>query len=129
MQIVGKPCVVCGRTISEELNTSACHLCDVVFHNDCLRERSKCPSCSRDLQELRELVEQSKITYMERSATRRASVRTILIGVAIIALGAVLTGATYALAAPGGTYLVTSGAFIVGVIYVCCSLHSLATGS
>ena len=129
MQIVGKPCVVCGSTISAELNTSGCHLCDVVFHNDCLKERSKCPSCSRDLQEMRELEEQSKIIYMERSAARRAAVRTIRIGVAITAVGAVLTGATYALAAPGGTYLVTSGAFIVGVIYVSCGLHSLAKGS
>jgi uncharacterized membrane protein YedE/YeeE len=38
----------------------------------------------------------------------------LLVGLGMVLLGGIITGATYSAADPGGTYLVTTGLFLVG---------------
>jgi hypothetical protein len=45
-------------------------------------------------------------------------VGSIVFGVVLIAIGAVITGATYSAAEDGGSYVVTGGLFFFGAIQV-----------
>lgn len=52
----------------------------------------------------------------KKSEFRNGGLKAIGIGVALIALGGVITAATYSVARPGGTYVITSGLFLVGAL-------------
>lgn len=49
---------------------------------------------------------------------RALAKRDILAGLGLLLAALIVTGVTYALAAPGGTYYVASGAFIYGAISI-----------
>lgn len=49
---------------------------------------------------------------------RKAGLETLAAGVGLIVLGGIITAATYSAAAPGGTYIVTTGLFLVGGLTV-----------
>lgn len=78
----------------------------------------------------RGLIRQVKLQHPELVELRRQSQRNIrhserrtwfwpvLIGVGLFALGVVITIATYSMAGPGGTYVVTWGLMLVGVLSV-----------
>jgi len=51
------------------------------------------------------------------SEVRRGAVKGILIGLGLFILGAVITGATYGSASPGGTYVLAWGPMLFGIIY------------
>lgn len=50
---------------------------------------------------------------------------TLLYSVCLLALGGVITGITYSMADPGGTYTVTTGLFVIGGIYFCIAIWNL----
>src|SRR5262245_32256168 len=52
----------------------------------------------------------------KKAAFRQAGFKVFLAGLAMLVLGAVITGATFSMAKPGGTYVVTFGLFAVGAI-------------
>ena len=58
------------------------------------------------------------INDYKKSEFRKGGLKTIGIGVALIALGGVITAATYLVASPGGTYVITFGLFLVGALTV-----------
>jgi hypothetical protein len=66
------------------------------------------------------------------SATRRPAPadddagELITMGVGLLVLGAVITGITYSAASGGGTYVITTGLFVVGVIKI---LQGIAHGA
>ncbi|MFQ2917788.1 hypothetical protein ACK3YF_00915 [Aeromonas allosaccharophila] len=49
---------------------------------------------------------------------RKGGLKTLGIGVALLAFGGVITAVTYSAAGPGGTYVITSGLFLVGAITI-----------
>ena len=62
-----------------------------------------------------------------RRAVRRAEqgnwLATIITGVLIFLLGVGVTGVSYAMSGPGGTYLFAGGAFLVGIFLVLKGLY------
>lgn len=54
---------------------------------------------------------------------RKTAITALLTGISCLVLGGVLTGITYSLAKPGGTYLVTTGLFLIGAINICLSIY------
>lgn len=56
---------------------------------------------------------------------RAKFVGSLVYSLALLALGGVITGIAYALASPGGTYVVTSGLFLIGGIYFCVAIWNL----
>ena len=48
---------------------------------------------------------------------------TVLAGIGLIILGTVVTGVTYQMAEPGGTFIVTSGVIFVGVLLLLKGLY------
>ena len=71
---------------------------------------------------------------MVASATRRPppanddAGELIAMGVGLLVLGAVITGITYSAASGGGTYVVTTGLFVVGVIKILQGIGRAAGG-
>ncbi len=65
---------------------------------------------------------------LKRAAFRRGGVRIAIGGLAIGAAGAGVTALSYHLAAPGGTYLVATGAIAVGGFNVVRGLWRMAFG-
>jgi len=59
---------------------------------------------------------------------RKAGLEALAGGVGLIVLGGIITGATYSAASPGGTYLVTSGLFLVGGLAVVRGLWRMMIG-
>lgn len=87
-----------------------------------------------------DILKHARATYkpepMPVSAPRRTSsprvlearakfITSLLYSLALLALGGIITGITYSLASPGGTYMVTSGLFIIGGIYFCVAIWNL----
>jgi len=64
----------------------------------------------------------------KRAAFRKAGLSIFLRGIGLIALGIIITAATYSLAAPGGIFLVAFGPVIAGVINVFRGLGRMITG-
>jgi hypothetical protein len=60
----------------------------------------------------------TEINKVKGKAHREVAGQYFLKGIGFLALGAVVTGGTYSMASGGGTYVVTSGLFAVGGIYV-----------
>ena len=60
----------------------------------------------------------TEINKVKGKAHREVAGEYFLKGIGYLALGAVVTGITYSMASGGGTYVVTSGLFAVGGIYV-----------
>ena len=60
----------------------------------------------------------TEINKVKGKAHREVAGQYFLKGIGVLALGAVVTGITYSMASGGGTYVVTSGLFAVGGIYV-----------
>lgn len=56
---------------------------------------------------------------------RAKFVGSLVYSLALLALGGVVTGIAYALASPGGTYVVTSGLFLIAGIYFCVAIWNL----
>jgi hypothetical protein len=56
---------------------------------------------------------------------RAKFIGSLLYSLALLALGGIVTGIAYALASPGGTYVVTSGLFLIGGIYFCVAIWNL----
>ena len=52
-------------------------------------------------------------------------IASLLYSLGLLALGGIITGITYSLASPGGTYMVTSGLFLIGGIYFCVAIWNL----
>lgn len=48
--------------------------------------------------------------------TKKSLFQSALSSIVFFILGGVITGVSYSLASPGGTYMVTSGLFLVGMI-------------
>lgn len=59
-----------------------------------------------------------KAEVYKKSEFRKSGMTSLMIGVGLIVLGAVITGATYSAADPGGTFVVTIGLFLAGGIAV-----------
>ncbi len=56
----------------------------------------------------------------------RASFLTSLVySLELLALGGIITGIAYVITSPGGTYVVTSGLFLIGGIYLCVAVWNL----
>jgi hypothetical protein len=62
----------------------------------------------------------------ELAEARSQAMRTLFGGLALFALGAVITGVTYSFAEEGGTFSVFYGLFIIGVIQAARGLFYLA---
>ncbi len=73
-----------------------------------------------------QIVEQANRT--KKSVFRQAGIKAFFIGIALIVLGVVVTGATYSIAKPGGTYIVTIGLFICGAINTLRGLFRMVIG-
>lgn len=56
---------------------------------------------------------------------RAKFIGSLLYSLGLLALGGIITGIAYALASPGGTYVVTSGLFLIGGIYFCVAIWNL----
>lgn len=56
---------------------------------------------------------------------RTKFIGSLLYSLGLLALGGIVTGIAYALASPGGTYVVTSGLFLIGGIYFCVAIWNL----
>jgi hypothetical protein len=63
-----------------------------------------------------------------RAGYRKAGRATVIKGLGLLGLGALVTFGTMALALDGGTYLVTVGLFSVGGLYVVKGLAQMAHG-
>lgn len=60
----------------------------------------------------------TEINKVKGKAHREVAGQYFLKGIGFLALGAVVTGVTYSMASGGGTYVVTTGLFVVGGLYV-----------
>ena len=60
----------------------------------------------------------TEINTVKGKAHMKVAGEYFLKGVGFLALGAIVTGVTYSMASGGGTYVVTTGLFAVGGIYV-----------
>ena len=60
----------------------------------------------------------TEINKVKGKAHREVAGQYFLKGIGFLALGALVTGVTYSMASGGGTYVVTTGLFAVGGIYV-----------
>lgn len=65
---------------------------------------------------------------IKKAAMRKAGLRLFFTGVACIFVGIAITAVTYGLAARGGTYVITIGAFVVGAIYILRGLWFMLLG-
>jgi hypothetical protein len=54
----------------------------------------------------------------ERSPRNDDAVEFVCTGVALLVLGGIITGVTYSAASGGGTYVVTTGLFVMGLISI-----------
>jgi hypothetical protein len=52
----------------------------------------------------------------EKNSNRKVAGQYFLKGIVFLALGTIVTGITYSMASGGGTYIVTTGLFVVGGI-------------
>lgn len=105
-----KYCTHCGYKIKSSANSSAIQ--DIAPQN-----------AARQLKQAKGLVTRdSQGATAPIIATQRASVarsdffRSLLISIGLLALAGVITGVSYSLAEPGGTYTVTTGLFLFGGI-------------
>ena len=64
----------------------------------------------------------------KKAEFRKAGIKTLLIGVGFLVAGGVITAVTYSAASGGGTYVVTTGLFLVGAINVLRGLFRMASG-
>src|SRR5215468_4481754 len=64
----------------------------------------------------------------KKSVFRQAGLKAFFIGIGCIILGAIVTGATYSMAKPGGIFLVTTGLFLSGAINVFRGLFRIVVG-
>jgi hypothetical protein len=55
--------------------------------------------------------------------TRSAFLHALLYSISLFTIGGIFTGIAYAIAEPGETYIVTSGAFLVGGVYACIAIY------
>lgn len=69
-----------------------------------------------DLEEPTALAVYAEARRRQQRARRRAGLRDMGSGVLVLAIAAAVTGGTYALAEPGGTYMVASGAIGLGFL-------------
>ena len=85
--------------------------------NDILSELEK-DGIPKELGE--KILEKAKteINKVKGKAHREVAGQYFLKGIGFLALGAIVTGVTYSMASGGGTYVVTTGLFAVGGIYV-----------
>jgi hypothetical protein len=51
MQIAGEPCRICAGTIELEVGARGCLDCEQAFHEPCLPDVRRCPSCDRPFEE------------------------------------------------------------------------------
>ena len=65
---------------------------------------------------------------LKRAAVRKSGLRALIAGAAAIAIGGIGTAVSYAVAEPGGAYLVTTGAFFVGAVMILRGIARLITG-
>lgn len=56
---------------------------------------------------------------------RAEFITSLLYSLGLLALGGIITGITYSMASSGGTYMVTSGLFLIGGIYFCVAIWRL----
>jgi hypothetical protein len=73
-----------------------------------------------------QIVEQAYRT--KKSVFRQAGVKAFFVGIAFIILGIVITAATYSIAKPGGTFIVTIGLFFSGAINILRGLFRILVG-
>ena len=59
----------------------------------------------------------SQIEIEKGKLNREAAREYFIKGVSFLAIGAIVTGITYSMASNGGSYVVTTGLFVLGVIY------------
>ena len=78
-------------------------------------------------EDMAEQIVQQANSY-KKSEFRKAGIRTLLIGVGFVVAGAVVTGITYSAASGGGTYVVTTGLFLVGAWNILKGLFRMAKG-
>lgn len=70
-------------------------------------------------------VGQRKSNNSKIPEARAAFISSLLYSVLLLAIAGIVTGVSYAFAKPGGTYLVTSGLFLFGGIYLCLAIYRL----
>jgi hypothetical protein len=58
----------------------------------------------------------SQSTVVPRASNRMGGIKNLGIGIALLILGVIVTIGTYMMADPGGTFMVTTGLFVVGGI-------------
>jgi len=73
-----------------------------------------------------QIVTRAKAT--KKAAFRQAGFKVFLAGIAMLVLGVLVTGVTYSMAKPGGTYVVTFGLFAVGAINALKGLFRMLVG-
>lgn len=69
----------------------------------------------------------SQVSEARIEALRRRGIKTVAIGVGFFVLGIIITGVTYATAAPGQTFVVTTGLFLIGVFNMARGLFRVIT--
>lgn len=65
--------------------------------------------------EIKELQLEYK-NFLEVDALKVGAIHALIYAISCFILGGIITGITYSMASPGGTYIVTSGLFLVGGI-------------
>ena len=73
-----------------------------------------------------QIVAQAK--SVKKAAFRQAGFKVFLAGIGMLVLGAIITSATFSMAKPGGTYVVTFGLFAVGAINAIKGLYRMLVG-
>lgn len=87
MQIVGRECVACGRSVLEVGDADGCGPCDLVMCTDCLDGTARCPSCQEPFGEARGM---EVVVELKAATTQLVRGRQQLIAVAVTLIGSIL---------------------------------------
>jgi hypothetical protein len=77
-------------------------------------------------QTARAVVAQANV--VKKAAFRQAGCQIFAVGIVLVILGLVITAISYLLAAPGGTYIITTGLFFVGVVNIVRGIVRMVAG-
>lgn len=70
----------------------------------------------------------NQASSLKQEAFRQKGSEMFFQGIGWMVLGAIITGFTYSMAAPGGTFVVTTGLFVVGGIYIIAGIFRMIFG-
>jgi hypothetical protein len=94
VQVVGRSCDRCGKTVAREREGVACRECDLAYHRRCLLDQDVCPKCSQSMSALERAAADAEAIAMGETLYRGrilvwaailpyALVEVVLIGLAV----------------------------------------------